>query len=208
MDLTTYSGLQAAIADFLDRSTLTAQIPGFIALCEAQLKREAKLRRQEVGITMNTDNIALPGVIRELTSLRPDTTSPSDDAPLVICTPTQLADHRTVWTAPGKPRFASLVGNTLYVVPAPDTSYTFVATYRPALTPLSDAAPTNEILADAPDAYLYGSLVAASAFLEHDARTAMWQAAYTSAVRSLNIAREREEHAASPQPMRLPVVFG
>ena len=43
-DLTTYAGLQAAVADWLGRDDLTERLPVFIALCEKRMDRELRLR--------------------------------------------------------------------------------------------------------------------------------------------------------------------
>ena len=47
MAITTYATLQTAIANFLARSDLTAQIPDFITMAEARMNRELETRAQE-----------------------------------------------------------------------------------------------------------------------------------------------------------------
>ena len=47
MALTTYSELQAAVASWLHRDDLTAQIPDFIRLAEADMQVRAKLSQWE-----------------------------------------------------------------------------------------------------------------------------------------------------------------
>ena len=52
MALGTFTELKDAIADWLDRSDLTARIPDFIALAEARINRELRIRPMEVRSTM------------------------------------------------------------------------------------------------------------------------------------------------------------
>ena len=54
MALGTYTELKDAIADWLDRSDLTARIPDFIALAEARINRERRIRPMEVRSTIVT----------------------------------------------------------------------------------------------------------------------------------------------------------
>ncbi len=208
MDLTTYTGLQAAIASFANRTDLTDAIPGFIALAEADIRLDVRARSVRTTFDITAAAQALPADVQSLQSVRLVTTSPSDDGNLDICTPQALTDHRVMWTTAGRPYFAALVGNELNVVPAPDQPYTAEIVYTPSLTSLSGSNPTNEILAAQPNAYLYGALVAGAAFLEADDPTiAKWQKLYNAAINRINILRDREEFGAAPLAARLPVVF-
>ena len=54
MALGTFTELKDAIADWLDRSDLTARIPDFITLAEARLNRDLRIRPMEVRSSMET----------------------------------------------------------------------------------------------------------------------------------------------------------
>jgi hypothetical protein len=54
MALGTFTELKDAIADWLDRSDLTARIPDFITLAEARVNRDVRIRPMEVRSTMET----------------------------------------------------------------------------------------------------------------------------------------------------------
>ena len=47
MALSNYTGLKASIADFLNRDDLTAVIPDFITLAEAQINRDVRHFKME-----------------------------------------------------------------------------------------------------------------------------------------------------------------
>jgi hypothetical protein len=106
------------------------------------------------------------------------------------------------------PRYGAVVDGTLLLVPSPAESYPAEIIYFEALIPLGADVATNSTLDAAPDLYLFGALVEAEPYLEHDERIATWKTKFESALADLNDAREREEYNASLRPIRLPVVFG
>jgi hypothetical protein len=78
--------------------------------------------------------------------------------------------------------------------------------YYQSLTSLS--GDTDVIPAGMGRIYLYGSLLEAEPYLEHDERVTLWAARYAKAIADENLARERAELGAMPTVRRLPVVFG
>ena len=65
MAINSYSTLQTAVANWLDRDDLTASIPEFISLCEARFNRTLRIRAMEtldtsVSTVAGTKTIALP----------------------------------------------------------------------------------------------------------------------------------------------------
>ena len=67
--------------------------------------------------------------------------------------------------------------------------------------------PFLSIIVTMPLMFLYGALLQAAPFLEHDTRTAVWQSKFDNAIEQLNNVRDREEYNASIRPIRLPIVF-
>jgi hypothetical protein len=64
MAITTYTELKSTIADFLNRDDLTAVIPTFISLAEAQMEREVRhykmQKRSEGQIDTRYSHVAIP----------------------------------------------------------------------------------------------------------------------------------------------------
>lgn len=205
-----YSDLQTAVANWLDRTDLTARIPEFIQLTEAKLRRKLRRRsvRDTITLTSGVDSVTLPADVAELRSIRLVTSSYRQDVPLLNQTPEMLAERRAAWSQSGRPRFFSVVGNRLLLVPTPDDNYSAEIIYYEALQPLSDTNPTNNVLTEAPDVYLYGALQEAEPYLENDERLPLWKAQFEAALHELTVARQREEYSASLRPVRLPRVFG
>jgi hypothetical protein len=207
MSLSTYTGLKAEVASFLNRSDLTLNIPTFISLAEAEIQRVLRRTTKRSTVTVAEESFAIPATVAELRSLRFVTSSRSRDLPISIVTPEQLSDTRARGEPAGRPRAAAVVGTNLLFAPAPDAVYDMEIAYFEKLVPLSASVATNVVLAEAPDVYLYGALREASAFLEHDERIPVWSTKFTTALDQLAVARQREEHGASLRPARLPVVF-
>lgn len=209
MSLDSYIALKASVADWLGRTDLTLQIPDFITLCEAEIKR--KLRRSSTRTTfaISAEAMTVPADMAALRSMSLSTGSAERDKPLRICTPEMLAE-RTARNAgaTGRPTDVAVMAGKFVFAPVPDQTYTANIFYFTQLTPLSGSNASNTVLVEAPDAYLFGALLQAEPFLEHDARAPMWQSKFDSAIDQLNMVREEEEYTASLRAVRLPVSFG
>lgn len=206
--LSNYTQLQSAVANWLNRDDLTDRIPEFIRLAEAAIDRTLRRSTTRASITISGESTELGAGVAELRSVRLVTSSRSLDVALEVVTPEMLADHRANLPATGRPAVAAVLNGNLIVAPAPGGAYTAEIVYFNALVPLSDTNPTNVVLTEAPDLYLYGSLMHSAPFLEHDERLQTWTALFESALEQLHLRREREEHGANMRPIRLPVVFG
>ena len=170
MPLATYADLQAEIAGWLRRGDLTAEIPTFIALAEATMNRELRtsLQLARQAYTIAGEFTDKPAGLRTMRSLRLVSGS---GRTLIELTPEQMA-RRKSGAAPvaGEPQAFTALGPQLEFWPAPDRAYGAVMEFQAGFAPLGDAAPTNWILADHPDAYLYGALAGASGYLKQDER--------------------------------------
>jgi hypothetical protein len=152
-------------------------------------------------LTAGTDSKALGAGVKEIESVRYNESSMK--WPLRQKSPAGLAEIRRVGS--GIPTAYSQIGGTLYFDIAPSSAFVMEITYIGQLTALSGGV--NSTLTNSPDIYLYGALVAAAPYLEHDERLATWKTFYEEAVIKENIYRERQEFGASPE-IQLPVVFG
>ena len=81
MGLSTYTELKTSVANYLERSDLTANIPDFITLTENRLNRDLRARvnlvRATTATTASTDFYALPSDLIELRNLPYNTTNDS-----------------------------------------------------------------------------------------------------------------------------------
>jgi hypothetical protein len=207
LDFTTYAGLQAAIASFLNRSDLSGEIPGFIALAEAEITRRVRRKTITGSLNVASPSTALPADCAELRSARLVTGSPWRDTPLRVVTTEVLTEIKADFASSGRPIACTLIAGKMEVAPEPDQLYLVAIKYYEKLVPLSNTSVSNSVLADSPDVYLYGALKHSAPFLEHDERLDTWGGLFEAALTQLDIARQREETSASLRPARLPRVF-
>ncbi|HEY2009521.1 MAG TPA: hypothetical protein VGH23_11060 [Rhizomicrobium sp.] len=187
-----YGGLQASIADFLNRGDLTAVIPDFITLAEAQMARRLVSRagqgmpvprrlvqRADAQIAQGAEYVAVPGDMLGPLDLMLEATPPIE---LDYLDPANLEREkaRAAWV--GAPKFYTVVGGQLQLYPLADQDYDAGLVYIARTPALSDAAPANWILEDYPDAYLYGALVQSAPYLRDDARADLWGTLFTAAL--------------------------
>lgn len=206
MALTTYADLQAQVAAWLNRGDLSGQIPDFITLAEARLRRE--LRRTTVvnsAFSVNAASVALPAGAAELRSIRLLTSDPSLDTELKQTTFAGLADIRAAaGGVSGRPTHYAQRGQTLHFAPTPDRTYTAEIAYFAAYVPVSTS---TALLLEAPDLLLYGALCESAPYLQHDERIPVWERRFREALDALNKQRQEEEHSGALRPARLPRVF-
>ena len=205
MAITTYAELQTATANWLDRTDLTARIPEFIELSEANFNRV--IRQPDMVTKDDSFSIAsryntLPSDTLEIVRIVLDLT------PVIVLeylTPEEISERRVSMSATGKPYYFTVIGgssNQLEVVPSPDSTYTSSIVYYTRIAALSDAATSNWLLAAHPDIYLFGTLVEAEPYLKNDERMPMWTSRLDKALTALRLQGERELHTGSSLRMR------
>ena len=191
MALNSYSALRTSIGDWLNRDDLTAVIPDFISLAEAQMERRLPTQKmvKRANATIDTPFSALPSDFLSAKSLVLTSTAPVQ--PLVFLTEDELDAKKYVYRTTGKPQYFALIGNQIEVLPAPDTSYTAELTYVATLAKLSDSNTSNWVLERHPDVYLYGSLLQAAPYLRDDERVGLWSSQYQTAIEDMLLQNER-----------------
>ncbi len=197
--ITTYSELKTTIADWLNREDLTATVPAFIQLAEAQMQSDIShwRRSQRASLTANDRFIALPDDWHSTIRLTID----GDYKDLELMSAREMADRRYRDSASGTPRYYRVADQSIELYPSPATDVTFILEYVAKIPALGDSNATNWVLDAAPDAYLYGSLIHAATYLADDQRIAVWAQMYQAAVSRLN--REKGETSGSNLRLRV-----
>jgi hypothetical protein len=203
MSLTNYSDLKTSVANYLGRSDLTAQIPDFISLAEIRLNRSLRIRQMLKTVTSSTaggdSTVGLPSDFLEIRDIYLDA---NPRISLSYLSPSSFTrDARAAES--GQPVFYTLRSNEIEFAPIPDTAYTVVMLYYGKAEAMSDSNPSNEFMANCPDALLYGALLEAEPYLMNDARTQVWSSLYQNAVTSLNESDESSEYSGIPLTMKV-----
>ena len=203
MAITTYAELKTAIADFLNRDDLTAVIPTFISLAEADMQRRVRHWRMEKRSTaeMDTQYSATPADFVEV--IRVYVTS-GDTKPLELISQAELLDRKAKsLNTSGAPAYYAFTAGEIEIYPAPDGTYDVELYYIASIPALSDSSTSNWLLERYSDAYLYGALVHAAPYLNDDARTQVFAALYQSAIDAINAESERSKFGGSGRRMKI-----
>ena len=197
MAISTYSELQTAVANWLDRDDLTDRIPEFIALAEARFNRVLRLRSMESKQTASTiaaqRNYNLPASYIQMRNFQLNT---SPITTLSYVTP-EIYDRLWGGSQGGTPKFYTIVADEISLGPVPGSVITMEMLFYKRFTDLSDAAPTNWLLTNAPDIYLYGSMLEAEPFIMNDERVSLWSSALSEAVSQIQEQDNKDRHSGS-----------
>jgi hypothetical protein len=194
-----YATLKAAVAAFLHRSDLTAQMDNVIDLAEARIRRV--LRDRTVGpvdFTL-TEGADLPSDCGELRTVRfADSQCPP--YAIGITSPSAVAIRRGMTGyQTGLPETIAVVQRKVLVSPQlREASYLVQLTYYQTVPPLINDTDTNWLLDSAPDVYLYGMLMNFAQYIVDDERVPMWETAFMTAMKEMERARERREYGGVP----------
>ena len=197
MAISTYSELQTAIANWLDRDDLTDRIPEFIVLAEARMNRVLRLRLMENKYTASTvaaqRNYALPTGYIQMRNFQVNT---SPVTPLQYVTP-EIYDRLYGSTGSGTPQFYTIIAGELQLGPIPGSVMTLEMLFYKKITALSGSNPTETMLTENADGYLYGALMEAEPFIMNDARVQLWHQGFEQAVANLQEQDNKDRHSGS-----------
>jgi hypothetical protein len=196
----TYSGLKASIADWLMRGDLTAAIPDFIAMAEADMSRR---------LAAEDDNGAPP---REMIAYAQSPisqefeTTPADfmgaraafldgaTAPLDYTTVEDIARRKALYpSSTGNPTAYTALGAMFQFWPAPAAEIQINLFYVQRIASLNGSITTNWLLTQHPDCYLFASLMQSAPYLKNDDRVAVWQSRYDRTIASIRLAGRRAQ---------------
>ncbi len=198
MAISNYTELQTAVANWLDRDDLSARIPEFISLCEARFNRTLRIRAMEtldesVDTVAGTSTIALPtGYIQ----MRDIHLIADPLVQLQYVTP-EIYNRIYAGSSSGKPQVYTIIANNIKFGPTPDVVYDVSMLYYKKFDALSDSSPTNWVITNAPDVYLYGALLEAEPFLMNDQRIQLWATALTESMTKIQEQDQKDRHSGS-----------
>ena len=197
MAINTYGTLQTAIANWLDRDDLTSRIPEFISLTEAIFNRTLRIRAMETIVSDNTPSgskeDSLPTGYLQMREIHLET---SPIVPLSYITP-EIMYRIRAGSVNGRPNSYTIMGENILFGPTPDSVYAYSMTYYKALDALADNAPVNWAILNAPDMYLYGTLLQAEPFLMNDERVPLWERGFRQAISDLQEQDNKDRHSGS-----------
>ena len=164
MALATYTNLKAAIATWIDYSTLTTEIVDFVTLAEKRIKRDIRDRKMIARATatlLTTGRyIAVPSDFVAVKQFQLNT-----DPQRTL----QFVDEDTInlhhSSTSGKPYYFTITGDEFQFEKTPDSAYTAEITYYKYNELVATTNETNELFPYYSELFLHASLVEAYRFL-------------------------------------------
>lgn len=192
MAIATYSDLQSAVADWLNRQDLAAVIPSFISLAEAKFNRELRVRDMLTRAEAITTNefLAVPSDFLENYSLELNMTNLAAQQMLDFIGPLE-AKMLKANKIHNLPRYYTMINGAFEILPAPTGNCDVILTYYQRIPALSNTVATNWLITRSPDLYLYSSLLEAAPYLKDDQRIQIWAAGRQQVMDAMNIESER-----------------
>lgn len=197
-----YAQLQEDVANWLNREDLADTIPSFIRLAESWLNKSLRVRqmlKRAVAI-LDEQYITLPSDWLEAKNVQLNL-KPARRLEFVTLDQADQIRERT-GGASGPPYFYTISGSQLEVVPSPGADVEIEMAYYARIPALSDDAPTNWLLTEWPDIYLYASLVHSAPFLQDDERVAVWGSLLREAFEAAQQADQRAQYSGAPLKVR------
>lgn len=195
MALSTYDELKTSIANWADRDDLTNFIPDFIALTEARFNRALRLRSMEqkqIAMTVGgQSNYALPVNYLQMREFR------LNNNPTVSLTYVSPEIFEAWNLGSGIPKFYTIIANEIRIGPTPAGVYEMEMLFWRKFPNLGPTVASNWMLLNAPDVYLYGSLLELEPFIQNDARIAVWNAGYSKAIEDIQLQDDKDRHSGS-----------
>lgn len=195
MPFGSYTDLQSSVARWLKRTNLNDQIPDFIALAEVRLNRRLSVRQMRTWYSV--------------TPSQPFVTLPGDwNRPIRVMYGEQRLDFTSeniadpIMTEGGQWNQFTIAGNKLWMLTNIDGLTKLTLHYLQNIEPLSDSNTSNWLLEDAPDLYLYASLLEAEVFIKNDERIQVWTAALERAIGDLETNDEASQYGGSSLAMK------
>ena len=196
-NITTWATLKTEVANQLNRTDLTNDVPFFIQLAEFRIYRELRVRQMETTFSsaISSGVIALPTGYRQLKYAYIDGT------------PVQKLERKDAeWihynyptrSASSKPFYIAREASNFIFGPYPDSAYTVKGVYYKQLDLLSDSNTSNWLITDAPDLIYFAALCEAKPWLGDDERIAIWERKYEVVKQRVQLADNAEEFSGGP----------
>jgi len=173
MSIATYAELVTALdgaSGYLHRGDLTAKIPDFIKVAESRINRKLRVLLQETETTLTATIgsrlMAAPSLFGTPIALWLETYPPREE--LIYRTPEDLPV--TTWNSSSD--FYTVDGDYIATENPADIAYSYTLRYWTKFD--LETTLTNTVLTNYPDIYIYGTLVASTAWTQDMSQLQFW----------------------------------
>jgi len=184
MALVTYDNIAASIADWLNRSDLTGQIPDFITLAsnEAQRKLDVPITKQIINQTVTSSQATAKKFYVPFGSNAIISITDSKGRSL---NPVSFKEYQVYTQEAGDACVYASAGGEIYIGPPPAENDVFTIQYFDGDAPWVFFYQGQEIC-PIPEPILMGSLMYAYMYLKDDNRVSLYKGKFDEAIESYN----------------------
>lgn len=200
MAISNYSELTTAIANWSERADLTDRIPEFIALGEARIYRDLRIRAMETALSavIASGVIAVPSGYVEMKHAYIDG---SHVVRLIRKTPEWIYRNYPTRSADAKPLFFAREGENFIFGPYPNSDYTVKGIYYKRLPALSETNTTNWFTANEPGILLFSALYELGDYIMDAEAQSKWGGKYEKERERIQAQDSAEEFSGSLMSM-------
>jgi hypothetical protein len=200
LTITTYAGLIAQVPVWLDNDTgLTSVIPDMVVLCEAKLNRKLRSRRQVTRSTISpsAETLAVPADFLAAKTMKLVSGSKWE---LEFVSVEKMEDLQASDQTTDEPKAFTVEGGNFVFWPAPSVATDIRLIYYATIPAASGT--DNWVLANHPDAYLYGTVAEAWSYKGNGEEAAKFGQLFLGVIDSINASSVSESAAdrLTPQP--------
>jgi hypothetical protein len=198
MALSSYTDLIASVANWAHRSDLGALMPDIVAMAEARISRDLRLRNQITSTTLiataGARSVPIPADWLEFENLSIITSGGSQRQLTYV--PVEHMDSKYDSAYVGLPAIYTLEGDSLLLAPTPDSAYSIDAIYYARLPSIITNG-TNWLLTSHPNIYLFACLAEVFLYTQNPDQIQLFSQRYSEGLQQLQVQDDRASHSGS-----------
>jgi hypothetical protein len=198
MALSSYTDLIASVANWAHRSDLGALMPDIVAMAEARISRDLRLRNQIISTTLiataGARSVPIPTDWLEFENLSIITSGGSQRQLTYV--PVEHMDSKYDSAYVGLPAIYTLEGDSLLLAPTPDSAYSIDAIYYARLPSIITNG-TNWLLTSHPNIYLFACLAEVFLYTQNPDQIQLFSQRYSEGLQQLQVQDDRASHSGS-----------
>lgn len=196
--ISTYATLLTALANWSERSDLTALLPDFVNYAQQEIGRtlRANVNLMTADVTVSGEFVTVPTGFRAMKRFYYDTTPRRT---ITMCSPEMRADVTAEYASGSYATHAAVEGGNLAFGPVPTGGGTARALFYATPDALVDDTDTNAVLTLYPFMYLYGALAELFRYLEDNDKADRYENRFRGLIKDTNLSEAQDGQRGATQ---------
>lgn len=204
--ITDFTSLKQTVANQFVNTEIVEFLDAAIRMVEADMNRNVRVRRMIARdtATMDSQYTAFPADFLTVAGLQ---VNANPVQKLDFVTIEKMDEMKPEYRTSGVPRWFTIIGQEIEVLPVPDGEYQAELTYYERIPALSDVNTTNWLLTGYPDVYFYGTLKFCANYVTDrydrpDKRGALWSEMFDAAKEEMIVEDDKNRFSRGKLVMR------